>query len=58
MRFVVGAVQSIERFTEEFVDAVQEAAENVGNFFIGAFKAVPNSEDEDVSDVSSTKKTC
>ena len=39
MRFVAGVVQAIERFTEEFVDSVQEAAENVGNFFVGAFKA-------------------
>jgi hypothetical protein len=39
MRFVAGAVKAIEDLTEEFVDAVQEAAENVGNFFVGAFKA-------------------
>lgn len=39
VKFVAGVVQAIERFTEEFVDSVQEAAENVGNFFVGAFKA-------------------
>ena len=38
MRFVAGAVKAIEDLTEEFVDAVQEAAENVGNFFVSAFK--------------------
>lgn len=39
VKFVAGAVKAIEDLTEEFVDAVQEAAENVGNFFVGAFKA-------------------